>query len=390
LSLAAPKNSVNQGAYDDVHWSDAWWDRSRIESVVDLGGNGVSDEISLYAGGIVSNTTMDHLMIHGAGQLGGVRLNNVQLSEFTEIGTDAIGSAAVPVGSVFEVAGFFKHSEVRGFYPAYSGNSFYEVGLRFRGLFLGSSIRNCDLGGDNRSTIGLRFEPNYGNFGIIEACQGSLLMNQPNEGWNHFVSIIGSRMAPSDIVGAGATERDGTGFGVFMGSPDNGGTPNEGSFRVARADKAGRTSIDLELDAKSLTVGRPLFMREGGQLRDGSTLSGMDKRNGATTWTIDSQTGAANFRELRVGEVVFGPELSAVSPPIGGRILGGECKSEKVTLRGSTPGMTALVTPIDITDPGDRVVFRAFVSLNDEITMKICAIQATQLELSRYRVRLFN
>jgi hypothetical protein len=389
LSFAAPENSVNRELYRSADWKDSWWDRSVIESVTDIGAPGIADDYALFAGGAFSNTTVRHLLVHSAGRLGAVHLDNVQLSAFEDVGTDQNGSVDQPDPEVFGVSGNFKYSEIDGFYPAFSGNSHYKIGLHFHGQFLGSSVRNCALGGDNRATIGVKFDRDYGSYGVIEACEGSLFTDQPNEAWKAFVSIVGSRMSPTNGAGASISERDGDGFDLFLNTPDQGKTPNRGAFRILRALENGRTATELELTSRSLMIARPVMLSEGGRILHGGSISGADADGAAPTWTIDSHSGVATFREVRVTGPGEAPKPSATSAPIGGKPLAaGQCEQTNVVLKGAEPTAPLESAPLDVADPGDQFFFRAYVVAKDEAVVRICAIQAAEPLRSRYRVRL--
>ncbi len=389
LSFAAPENSVNGELYKAANWSDSWWDRSILESIADIGSPEIADDYGLYSGGAFSNTTVRLLLVHLAARLGAVHLNNVQLSTFEDIGTDGNGSVSHPDPEIFSVSGYFKYSEINGFYPAFSGNNHYRIGIHFYGQFIGSSVRNCALGGDNVTTIGVEFESDYAGYGVIEACDGSLLTNQANAAWKSFISIVGSRLSPTNSSGANLSERNGAGFDIFLNTPDQGRTANLGAFRILRALEHGGSVAELELTPKALTVGRALMLGEGGQILHGRLISGADDARGAPTWTIDSHTGIATFREVRVGDPPTAPGLSATSGPLGGRPLAaGQCEQTRLALKGAEPATPVEAAPVDVADPGDPFFFRAYVTGKDEVTIKICAIQAADLARSRYRVRL--
>ena len=327
-------------------------------------------------------------MIHSAGQIGAVRLNNVQLSAFDDIGTDENGLVEDPDPEAFSVSGFFKYSEINGFYPAFSGNSHYKIGIHFHGQFIGSSLRNCSLGGDNVSSIGVKFESDYGSYGVIEACDGSLFTNQPNTAWKSFISIVGSRLYPTNTSGVNLSERNGSGIDIFLNTPDQGKTANPGAFRVLRALENGQTATELELTPKAFTVGRPMMLGEGGRILNGRTISGGDAGDEAPTWSIDSRSGVATFREVHIGASPAAA-FSATSDSIGGRSLAaGQCERTKLDVKGAGPATPIEVAPVDIADPGDPFYMRAYVEDKGEVTIKICAIQAGELARSRYRVWL--
>jgi hypothetical protein len=129
-----------------------------------------------------------------------------------------------------------------------------------------------------------------------------------------------------------------------------------------------------------------LKLRAGARILNGGSLSGGDGRDEAATWTIDSHTGAATFRELRIGDQAS--PLSAISNPLGGRRLrSGECEQANVELKGARPATAVQVTTIDVSDPGDSFFLRAYVAAADIVTIKVCALQAADLGRSRYRVR---
>jgi hypothetical protein len=326
-------------------------------------------------------------MVHSAGRKGAAHLKDVQLSSFADIGTDANGAAGAPVPEVFGVSGYFKFSDINGFYPAFSGNSHYRIGLSFHGQFIGASVRNCALGGDNATTIGLKLESDYGSYGIIEACEGSLVANAAKDAWKALISIVGSRFGPTNSAGANLSERNGAGFDISLTSPDQGKTANSGALRVLRALEDGRTATELELSPTAAEFGRPLRLRAGARILNGGSLSGGDGRDEAATWTIDSHTGAATFRELRIGDQASA--LSAISEPLGGRRLAsGECERANVELKGARPATAVQITPLDAPDPGDAFFFRAYVAAADSVTVKVCALQAADLARSRYRVQL--
>jgi hypothetical protein len=391
LSFAAPENSINSELYKATNWTDSWWDRSVLESITDIGNHESTDEYGIYSGGIFSNTTVSHLMVHSAGRSGAVRLNNVQLSTFEDIGTDVNGTASDPDPEVFGVSGYFKYSEINGFYPAFSGNSHYKIGLHFHGQFIGSSIRNCALGGDNVSTIGVKFESDYGSYGVIEACDGSMLSNQPNEAWKNFVAIVGSRLSPTNVAGSILTERNGAGFGIFLNTPDAGKTGNAGSFRIVRALGNGRTATELELSPDALTIGRPLMLTDGGGVLGGRSIFGADSAVGSPTWTIDSHTGAASFRSVQILGATIAPVLTAMSGFVGGAPLAvGKCEASEVELKGAEPSTPVLAAPVDVQDLGDAFFYRGYVTAKDEVTIKICAIQAANLPRSRFHIQLLS
>jgi hypothetical protein len=389
LSFGAPENSVNAQLYKAANWTDSWWDRSVLESITDIGTREISDNYGIYSGGTFSNTTVAHLMVHSAGRRGALHLKNVQLSKFEDVGTDGNGLVEEPDPEVFGVLGYFKYSEIDGFYPAFSGNSHYHLGLHFHGQFIGSSLRNCALGGDNVTSIGVEFESDYGSYGVIEACDGSLFTNQPNVAWKGFISIVGSRLNPTNMPGANLSERSGTGFDIFLNTPDQGKTANLGAFRIVRALDNGRMATELELTPKAFSVGRPMVLAEGGRILNGRLFSGADSDGGSPTWTIDSHTGVATFREVHAAVSTTTAGSSVLSAPIGGSPLAaGQCERTELDLKGAEPATPIEIAPADIADPGDHFFFRAYVETKDEVTIKICAVQAADLARSRYRVRL--
>lgn len=238
-------------------------------------------------------------------------------------------------------------------------------------------------------SFGVKFESDYGSYGVIEACDGSLFTNQPNPAWKGLISIVGSRLNPTNTSGANLSERNGAGFSIFLNTPDQGKTSNLGAFRVLRALENGQTATELELTPQAFTVGRPMLLSEGGQVLNGRAISGADSVGGPSTWTIDSHTGVATFREVHVGGPTAAPKSSATSDPVGGTLLtAGQCEEVKVALKGAEPATPVEVAPVDVADPGDQFFFRAYVATKDEVTIKICAIQAADLARSRYRVRL--
>ena len=79
--------------------------------------------------------------------------------------------------------------------------------------------------------------------------------------------------------------------------------------------------------------------------------------------------------------------LTGVTGTIGGGALSaGSCASGTVTVTGATAGMASLATPT--TYPGDGVLWKAYVSSANNVTVVVCAVVAATPVASTYNVRV--
>jgi hypothetical protein len=265
LSLADPANSIFAALYAKANWTDQWWDRSIIDKVSDLGnGSAATDQYTIWSNGIFSNSNVRLILSHDAGQISPIRMYNTQLSEFHNIVTDDVGTAAQPSPIMFDVEGFFKYSAIDGFYPAFSGNSHWITGLYFKKVFQGSSVKNCSVGGDNKSTFGIRFAENYGSYGEISGCDGSYYNESANALWRNQISILASNLKPVNNSGnINFTDHSDTGASVTLMADSNGANPAKSSFRVVRASGNGMAVQDFVLSDKGASVRLPLSAAGG-------------------------------------------------------------------------------------------------------------------------------
>jgi hypothetical protein len=271
LSFADITHSVFAVTYANANWTDQWWDRSIIDHVTDMGGPTATDQYTLWSNGGVagqngsfSNSNVRLVLSHNAGQTSPIRMVNVQLSEFHNIVTDAVGKPDRPAPVIFDVEGFFLYSSIDGFYPNFSGNSHWTTGLYFKKLFLGSSVKNCSVGGDNKSTFGIRFAQAYGNYGELSACDGSYYNESTNALWRDQISIVGSNLSPVNNGGnINLVDKTDTGASITLMSDGNGAHPAKSSFRVMRATGNGTAVQDFVLSASGASVRLP-FSAEGG------------------------------------------------------------------------------------------------------------------------------
>ena len=249
ISVADRNNSIFAPTYVAAGWTDQWWDRSIIDHVFDIGDSySISDKYTFWSnggtpgmsGGALSNTNARWIMAHHAGQQGVFRAYNVQLSEFHNIATDNIGQSGSPVPIVFDVEGFFLYSTLDGFYPRFSGNSHWTTGAYFKRSFRGSTVQNCSVGGDNKSTYGLRFGQDYGNYGEIIACDGSYYNEATNALWRSNISITGSTLTPVNSSAAvNLFDETNTGAAVTLMADNRGETAATSSFKVIHASGHG-------------------------------------------------------------------------------------------------------------------------------------------------------
>lgn len=79
--------------------------------------------------------------------------------------------------------------------------------------------------------------------------------------------------------------------------------------------------------------------------------------------------------------------LTAVTGSIGGGVLtAGTCAAGAVSAIGSTTSMAVAVSPNSY--PGDGTLFYGYVSVNNTVTVKVCALVALTPSSSTYNVRV--
>jgi hypothetical protein len=252
ISLADRDNSIFASVYAAAALQDQWWDRSTIDHVFDIGDSyALSDDYTLWSNGgapgvgngSISNTNARWVMAHRAGRKGVFHAFNVQLSEFHNFATDGIGNKESPVPIVFDVEGRFVYSALDGFYPRFSGNSHWTTGAYFKRSFRGSTVKNCSVGGDNKSTYGLRFGQDYGNYGEIIACDGSYYNESVNALWRNNISITGSLLAPVNSSAAvNLFDDTGSGAAITLMADDQGAAAATSSFKVIHAKGHGNST----------------------------------------------------------------------------------------------------------------------------------------------------
>jgi hypothetical protein len=246
ISTADYTKSIFAATYAAAGWTDQWWDRSIIDHVFDIGDSyTISDQYTIWngqpaTGGSWSNTNARWIMAHQAGQTALFRGYNVQESEFHDIGTDTVGQSGNPVPIVFDVEGFFQYSSLDGFYPSFSGNSYFTTGAYFKGLFNGSTVKNCQVGGNNTSTFGLRFGQNNGDSGQIIACTGAYYNDSASALWRSNIAITGSVMNPTNAAGAiNFEDVTNSGAAVTLMADNNGASAATSSFKIIHATGSG-------------------------------------------------------------------------------------------------------------------------------------------------------
>jgi hypothetical protein len=271
LSFADVAHSVFAPTYAKAHWTDQWWDRSIIDRVSDVGGVSASDQYTIWSNagalgavGSFSNSNVRLVLSHRAGQISPIRMYNTQLSVFNNIITDGVGTADRPAPAMFDVEGYFLYSSIDGFYPKFSGNSRFTTGLAFKKMFVGSSVTHCSLGGDNKSTFGIRFAQDSGSYGDISACDGSYYNESGNALWRDQITISASKLKPANNSGnINFVDKSDTGASITLMADGNGVAPASSSFQVVRATGNGRSARDFVLSDKGASVRLPLSA-EGG------------------------------------------------------------------------------------------------------------------------------
>jgi hypothetical protein len=102
-----------------------------------------------------------------------------------------------------------------------------------------------------------------------------------------------------------------------------------------------------------------------------------------------SVLGSLTASSLRVGGEPLEPDLRAVSGLIGGSPLGiGGCTTGDVAVPGAQTSMIAEVGPVYGVDPGDAFSIRGYVSRQNVVTVKVCALATATPRAARYAVRL--
>jgi hypothetical protein len=82
-----------------------------------------------------------------------------------------------------------------------------------------------------------------------------------------------------------------------------------------------------------------------------------------------------------------GCALTGTTGSIGGSPLTvGTCASDTATVTGATTSMVATISPV--TDPGDGIYWKAYVSATDTVTVKVCAVATLTPSASAYNVRV--
>jgi hypothetical protein len=294
--------------------------------VFDIGDNSttLTDQYVLWsngggAGGVggLSNTNVRWLMGHRAGQSGIVRNYNVQLSEFHDIASDTIGTPTTPVPIVFDVEGYFEYSTLDGLYPRFSSNSYWTTGAYFKGLFLGSTVKNCEVGGDNSTTYGLRFSGNYGSYGQISGCDGAYYNDAANPLWRNYITITGSQMSPSNAAGEiSLVDQTNQGASITLMNDSPGANAATSAFKVIHATGLGNSvqTFSVQPTGASFDSGAATFGANG--VLKYSTDTGLS-RIGAGQLAVGNGTAGDSSGRLQAGNFVAGSGgMRTISTPL--------------------------------------------------------------------------
>ena len=82
------------------------------------------------------------------------------------------------------------------------------------------------------------------------------------------------------------------------------------------------------------------------------------------------------------------PILSGVTGSISGGVTLGTCDSGTASVTGATTAMTAVASPV--TNPGTGIVWGAFVSAADTVTVVECGLAIVTPTATTYQVRVFK
>lgn len=127
----------------------------------------------------------------------------------------------------------------------------------------------------------------------------------------------------------------------------------------------------------------------GGQqvcLADGTNCPVSTYQFSAAGWT-NTTTVTSTLLEVNVSGNLYLP--GNVTASIGGSLLmAGACISGTTTVRGASTGDVVLVTPA--TYPGDGLQWQGYVSSNDVVTVKVCALLALTPGSTPYNVRVIG
>jgi hypothetical protein len=126
---------------------------------------------------------------------------------------------------------------------------------------------------------------------------------------------------------------------------------------------------------------------QAANLRFGTGPDAVLRRTANNTLTLDDGSGGAGKLVLGSPGGCTNCTYSGTTADIGGSALAaGACSSGTVTITGITRSMAVIVTPV--TYPGDGSFWSGYVSAQNTVTVKVCAVVATTPTVSPYNVRV--
>lgn len=87
-------------------------------------------------------------------------------------------------------------------------------------------------------------------------------------------------------------------------------------------------------------------------------------------------------------QVNAGPVIASTTATIGGALLLLGCTTGSASVAGATSGMVAVASPAGAINPGLGVVYNAYVSAANTVTIQVCALAALTLSSTTYNVRV--